>query len=59
MTCIGNSGPLSEPVAEAIEKVSQVTLAKRKYPFIYFVGTSTGLLRDFKVATRRIHRTGF
>ena len=26
MTCIGNSGPLSEPVAEAIEKVSQVTV---------------------------------
>lgn len=47
MTCIGNSGPLSEPVAEAIEKVSQVTLAKRKYPLKYSVGTSTGLLRDF------------
>ena len=23
MTCIGNSGPLSEPVSEAIEKVNQ------------------------------------
>ena len=24
MTCIGNSGPLSEPVSEAIEKVNRI-----------------------------------
>ena len=28
MTCIGNSGPLAEPIVEAIEKVS--TLISRK-----------------------------
>jgi len=36
MTCIGNSGPLSDPVAEAIEKVSQVMLAERKQVIIIF-----------------------
>ena len=29
MTCIGNSGPLSEPVSEAIEKVNKMEFSMK------------------------------
>ena len=39
MTCIGNSGPLSEPVAGAIEKVSWAPLDQTEF-YVLLAGNS-------------------
>jgi len=47
MTCIGNSGPLSEPVSQAIEQVSLITLVciiKDFTALAYIVGICLALV---------------